>query len=359
MLSVRFRHDFPGLALAIDFTAPSPGVTALFGRSGAGKSSIIGAVAGLLRVTDARIEVDGAVLTDSAQHLLVPPERRHVGLVFQDARLFPHMSVEGNLRYGLRRAPRGKIRFDDVVALLGIAPLLARRPHTLSGGEKQRVAIGRALLSQPLLLAMDEPLASLDARHRTEILDYLARLKSALKLPILYVTHALDEVARLADTLVLIRAGRVLAAGPVATILARGDLPLAARPDAAAILPARVVAHDPARQLSTVQAGGRDFLVPLLAIAVGTATRLRIPAREVILATEVPRGISVHNVIAGTVRAVTMDGEHHAALVEIALDGAALLARVTPDAVARLALRPGVAVLALVKSVALEVLGER
>jgi len=357
-LEVRFRHDFPGLELAIDFAAPSPGVTALFGRSGAGKSSVIGAVAGLLRVREAHIAVDGAVLADSTSGTLLAPERRRIGLVFQDARLFPHMSVEGNLRYGLRRAPgRGGIGFDDVVALLGIGALLARRPHTLSGGEKQRVAIGRALLSQPLLLAMDEPLASLDAQHRMEILDYLARLKSALALPILYVTHALDEVARLADTLVLIRAGQVLAAGPVAEMLARGDLPLAARPDAAAILPACISAHDTARQLTTVQSGGRDFLVPLLGLPIGCTVRLRVPAREVILATEVPRGISVHNVIAGTVRAVTVDAEHHAALVEVALDTGALLARVTPDAVARLGLRPGMPALALVKSVALDVLG--
>jgi len=356
-LAVRFRHAFPGLTMDIDFVAPSPGITVLFGRSGAGKSSIIAAVAGLLRPAKEKIIVEGIVLADNAAGVFVAPERRRIGLVFQDARLFPHMNVENNLRYGLRRAGAKKIGFDDVVALLDIAKLLERRPHTLSGGEKQRVAIGRALLSQPVLLAMDEPLANLDTQHKAEILPYLARLKTALALPVLYVTHALDEVSHLADTLVLIRAGRVLATGPIGEIMARGDLPLAAREDAAAVLSAVVTAHDPARQLTTLAAGGRVFQAPLLAAPVGGAVRLRIPARKVILATEIPHGISVHNIIPGIVRAVTIDTVHHAALVEIALDNAALLARVTPDTVTRLALRDGAPVLALVKSMAMEVLG--
>lgn len=356
-LEIRFRHAFPGLDMDIAIAAPSPGVTILFGRSGAGKSSVIAAVAGLLRPGHARIAANGTVLTDTDAGICLPPEQRRIGLVFQDARLFPHMTVAHNLRYGLRRAQEIRIRFDDIVDLLNIAPLLPRRPHTLSGGEKQRVAIGRALLSQPLLLAMDEPLASLDAQHKAEILPYLARLKNALALPILYVTHALDEVARLADTLVLIRAGHVLAQGPIGEMLARADLPLAAREDAAAILAATVIAHDPPRQLTTLQAGGQAFLAPLLATPVGGRIRIRIPAREVILATETPRGISVHNAVPGTVRAVSIDATHHAALVEIALDGAtALLARVTPDAIARLSLRPGSAVLALIKSMAIDVL---
>src|SRR6185312_623964 len=197
------------------------------------------------------------------------------------------------------------------------------------------------LLSQPRLLAMDEPLASLDAPRKAEILPYLARLKHALRLPILYVTHSLDEVARLADTLVLIRAGRVLAAGPLAEILARGDLPLAARDDAGAVLEATVAAHDPARQLTELAAAGRRLLVPLLATPPGGTVRARIPAREVILAATTPQGISVHNVIPCTVGAIVNDPARHAALVEVALDGAGLLARVTPDAVARLGLDRG------------------
>lgn len=355
-LAVSFRHAHPGINFDVAFEAATPGTTVLFGRSGAGKSSIVAAVAGLFRPLHCRISIGEAVLADSEQGIFIHPEKRRIGLVFQDHRLFPHMTVTGNLRYGLRRAPPGPIAFEEVVALLGLEGLLDRRPGRLSGGEKSRVAIGRALLSQPVLLAMDEPLASLDAQHKAEILPYLARLKHALSLPILYVTHALDEVARLADTLVLIRAGQVVAAGPLNNVLSRGDLPLSARDDAGAVMAARVEAHDPTRQLTELQAGGRRLLVPLQAERVGSEIRVRVPAREVILATSMPHGISVHNVIAGTVRRISEDPSRHTAMVEVGLDGAALLARVTPDAVVRLALRPGVPVLALVKSVAVEVL---
>jgi molybdate transport system ATP-binding protein len=350
MLSVSFRQDFPGLSIDIAFDAPTPGTTVLFGRSGAGKSTVIAAVAGHVRPAGARIVVDGDDLSG------LPPERRRVGLVFQDTRLFPHMSVQTNLRYGMRRAGPGPFRFDEVVDLLSLGRLLERRPRTLSGGEKSRVAIGRALLSQPRLLAMDEPLASLDAQHKAEILPYLARLKRSLRLPLLYVTHSRDEVARLADTLVLIRAGRVLASGPLTGIAARADLPLASRDDAAAVLGAVVVAHDVERQLTELAAGGRRLLVPLLEGPPGQTVRVRIPAREVILATSEPQGISVHNVIPGVVHGITQDPRRHAALVEVSLDGAGLVARVTPDAVQKLGLRQGTPVMALVKSMAVEVL---
>lgn len=355
-LSIAIRHRVPGFHLDVAFQAPTPGITVLFGRSGAGKSMIISTVAGLVRPAECRIAIDGTLLADTQEHLFMPPERRRIGLVFQDVRLFPHMNVAANLRYGLRRAPAGAIGFDDVVSLLDVAPLLDRRPHTLSGGEKSRVAIGRALLSQPRLLAMDEPLAALDVQHRQEILPYLGRLKQALRLPILYVTHALDEVARLADTLVLIRAGRVLAHGPLEQMLSRGDLPLAERDDAGSVLIARIIGHDPGRELTELEAAGRRLLVPLMRGMPGTEVRVRIPAREVIIAAEAPKGISVHNIIAGTVRDVVPDPGRRAATVEVALDGSALLARITPDAVARLRLVRGAPVLALVKSVAIEVL---
>jgi molybdate transport system ATP-binding protein len=351
-LSVAIRHSVQDFTLDVAFEAPASGTTVLFGRSGAGKSTIIAAVAGLIRPAECRIAIDDSVMADTRHNVFVPPEHRRIGLVFQDDRLFPHMNVAHNLRYGLRRAPSGVISFDDVVELLGIAPLLERRPHTLSGGEKSRVAIGRALLSQPKLLAMDEPLASLDGQHKAEILPYLMRLRRALHLPIIYVTHSLDEVSRLADTLVLIRAGRLLAAGPLEQVLSRGDLPLAARDDAGAVLTARVIAHDPSRQLSELEAAGRRLLVPLLGNAPGTIVRVRI------LASAEPQGISVHNVIAGTVRGVVPDPSRHGSMVEVALDGAGLLARITPDAVARLGLTHGTPVLALVKSMAIEVLGE-
>jgi molybdate transport system ATP-binding protein len=356
MIQVRLRHSFGAFALDLAFSAPTPGVTVLFGPSGSGKTSVVAALAGLLRPQYGQISVDGAALQDSEAGVFLPPERRRLGLVFQDARLFPHMSVESNLRYGMRRAPSGPIGFADVVELLGIGALLVRRPHSLSGGERQRVAIGRALLSQPRLLLMDEPLASLDLARKAEILPYLLRLKTALALPIVYITHAPDEVFAIADTLVLLEAGRVLASGPLTELTARGDLPLAARDDAGAVLPAEIAEHHPARRLSLLHAGGMRLWLPLIAAPVGTRLRLRIPAREIILATAAPEGISLHNIVPGRVRAVTEDAARHAALVEVDAGGAVLLARITPDAVARLALAPGVAVLALIKSMAVDVL---
>ena len=356
-LSVLLRHDFTSMRMHVAFEVPTPGVTVLFGPSGAGKSTIINAVAGLLRPDECRVVIDGEVLSDTASGAWLPPERRHLGLVFQDARLFPHMSVVNNLRFGLRRAAPGPIGFDDVVELLGIAALLPRRPHTLSGGERQRVAIGRALLAQPHLLLMDEPLASLDAARKAEIMPYLTRLKTAMKLPILYVTHAFDEVARLADTLVLLEAGQVIACGPLSDIAVRADLPLAQRDDAGALLLCRVAVHDAARELTRLEGGGASFLVPLLDTPIGAEQRIRIPAREVILAGKPPDAISIHNVVPGTVRRIAGDAMRRSVLVEVALPRGAIVSRVTTDAITRLALAPGKPVLALIKSTSIEVIG--
>jgi molybdate transport system ATP-binding protein len=356
-LSVRLRHDFPAMRMDMKFTVPSPGVTVLFGPSGAGKSTVILAAAGLLRPNDCRIEVDDQIMADTTTGVWLPPERRRAGLVFQDARLFPHMSVTTNLRFGMRRARPGTVTFDEVVELLGIGALLDRRPHTLSGGERQRVAIGRALLAQPRLLLMDEPLASLDSARKAEILPYLTRLKTALRLPVLYVTHDLDEVTRLADSLVLLEAGHVVAFGAVEEVAARADLPLARRDDAAGLLHGRVVAHDLNRGLTRLDAAGATFWVPLLDTPVGSERRIRIPAREVILAGKPPESISLHNIIAGTVRQIAADPARRAVMVEIALTEGALLARVTQDAIARLSLAPGSPVLALIKSTSIEVAG--
>jgi molybdate transport system ATP-binding protein len=355
-LSVLLRHNFPSARMDMEFEVPSPGVTVLFGPSGAGKSTIILAAAGLIRPEVCRIEVDGKVMADTETGQWLPPERRGTGLVFQDARLFPHMSVATNLRFGMRRAKPGTVKFDEVVDLLGIGGLLERRPHTLSGGERQRVAIGRALLAQPHLLLMDEPLASLDSARKAEILPYLTRLKTALRLPILYVTHDLGEVARLADSLVLIAAGQVVGFGPLPEMAARADLPLALRDDAAALLHCSVAAHDPGRELTCLNVGGDTFWVPLLDAPLGSESRIRIPAREVILARKPPEAISLHNIISGTVRRIAGDPTRRAVMVEIALAEGALLARVTPDAVDRLELSPGGPVLALIKSTSIEVL---
>jgi molybdate transport system ATP-binding protein len=357
-ISVALRHRFPSIEMDIAFELPSPGITVLFGPSGAGKSTVINAAAGLLRPDTCRIAVDGRVFADTRLGIWLPPERRRAGLVFQDSRLFPHMSVATNLRFGMRRAEPGPIGFDDIIDLLGIADLLDRRPHTLSGGERQRVAIGRALLAQPHLLLMDEPLASLDAARKAEILPYLTRLKTSLKLPVLYVTHVLDEIVRLADSLVLIDAGHVVGFGSVSDVTSRADLPLAQRDDGGAVLLCRVGQHDVDRALTLLEGGGATFLVPLLDLPLNGECRIRIPAREVILAGKPPEAISLHNIVSGTVGQIIQESVRRSVLVEIGVPSGTLLARVTPDAAVRLGLSPGSPVLALIKSTSIEVLGD-
>jgi molybdate transport system ATP-binding protein len=354
MLEVSLRHRFPGFALDARFAAPMPGVTAVFGPSGCGKSTLLSVVAGLLRPEEGRVALDGTVLLDTAALVSVPPERRRCGVVFQDARLFPHLSVATNLRYGLRRAPRGAEgpTPEEVVALLGIGHLLHRRPAALSGGERQRVALGRALLSRPRLLLMDEPLAALDAPRRAEVLPYLARVRDRLRLPILLVTHALDEVDRLADHLVLMEAGRVLAAGPVEALSARTDLPLlAGRRDAGVLLACTVLDHDPARGLTRLGFEGGELRVPLREEAAGTALRLRVRARDVSVSAEEPHGLSVQNILPALLEGIEPAAPHEA-MLRLRVGPAVLLARVTGDAVARLGLSPGRPLWALVKSVA-------
>jgi molybdate transport system ATP-binding protein len=355
-INFRLRHRFGSLALDVEFTVPTPGITVIFGPSGAGKSTALAATAGLFRPEMCRVEIDGRVVGDTAAGLWLAPEKRRVGLVFQDARLFPHMTVESNLRYGLRRAPSGSIAFADIVDLLDISHLLPRRPRNLSGGERQRVAVGRALLAQPLVLLLDEPVANIDDARKQEILSYLVRLATALRLPMIYVTHSVDEMTRVADSVVLLDVGRVVAAGPLDQIGTRGDLPLAQRDDAAAVFTARIGDHDRVRQLTRLDATEAPIWVPLLAQERGTPVRIRLPAREVMLATREPESISVHNRIPGTVRAITVDSHRPASLVEIVSGDRALLARVTSDAVTNLDLKPGAPVIAMFKSMSVQVL---
>lgn len=357
MLDLAIRHSFPGsrgFRLDAAFTTPDPGVTTIFGPSGCGKSTVLAAVAGLLRPNEGRIVLDGTVLFDGTTRRMVPPEQRRCGVVFQDSRLFPHLSVEANLRYGLRRAPRGAEGpgMEEVVALLGIDHLLGRRPAALSGGEKQRVALGRALLSRPRLLLMDEPLAALDASRKAEVLPYLSRLRQRLSIPILYVTHALDEVDQLADRLVLMEAGRVLACGTLETLSARTDLPiLAARRDAGVVLGCTVLSHAPDQGVTRLGFPGGELAVPLEQALPGTPVRLRIHARDVAVATEEPRNLSVQNVLPAVVEAVE-PGRAHEAMLRLRLGPSLLLARVTQDSMQRLGLRAGLPVWALVKAVA-------
>lgn len=350
-LELRLRHAFPGFALGVDFAA-GPGVTALYGRSGSGKTTIINAVAGLLHPDEGRISVDGTVLLDTARGISVPVHRRRLGYVFQDARLFPHLSVRRNLLYGRWFAPRGKgADFDRVVTLLDIAPLLDRRPAALSGGEKQRVAIGRALLSDPRILLLDEPLAALDEGRKAEILPYLERLRDETAIPILYVSHAQAEVARLASTLVVIEAGRVLRAGPLAAVLADPALaPMMGLRDAGAVIAARVAAHE-ADGLTRLETSAGPLWLPQIAAPVGTGLRIRIAAQDVILSRARPHGLSALNILPATVTALRL-GDGPGAIVQMRAGDDLLLARLTRRSARALDLAPGIAVFAILKSVA-------
>lgn len=333
-----------------------PGVTALFGQSGSGKTSVVNMAAGLLRPERGRIAVDGRVLFDSAAGIDIPPHRRRIGYVFQDARLFPHLTVRRNLAYGSWFVPKGEryAAFDHVVELLGIAHLLGRRPSLLSGGEKQRVAIGRALLASPRLLLMDEPLASLDEQRKEEIFPYIERLRDRMGVPILYVSHALDEVARLADTMVLMSAGSVTAVGGVEDLTARVDLrPLTGRYEAGAVIHARVAAHDEIYGLSELHFDGGVLRVPRVPQPVDAPVRLRIPARDVSLSMRRPEELSVLNVLHGRIADISLDGGPYAE-VRVSVGSAALLARVTRLSAKELGLAQGREVYALVKSVALD-----
>ena len=356
-MEIDVQRDLGGFTLDVQFDRASDGVIALFGRSGAGKTTLVNLIAGLDRPDSGRIEIGGTTLFDSARGIDLAPEQRRLGYVFQDARLFPHYSVEGNLRYGMGSGDSA-VDFDQVVDLLGLGDLLARRPHHLSGGEGQRVAIGRALLANPRLLLMDEPLASLDAPRKDEILDFIERLRDRLNIPIVYVSHIMEEVVRLADHVVVLSAGRVAAVGTVEDITSRLDLrPLTGRYEAGAVLAARVEAHDDEFDLSYLTVLGGRLSVSRLDVEVGTALRVRIRARDVSLAVEPPGRSSVLNVFAGTVADI---GHEPGAQVDVLVrigDGAetaSLWARITRKSAHLLELAPGVRVHAMVKSVALD-----
>lgn len=357
MIEIDIRLARPGgFALQADFTVPNAGVTALFGRSGAGKTTIIQAVAGVVRPGGGRIAVDGETFFDAARGIDVPIEARRVGYVFQEARLFPHLSVEKNLRYGERRsrAAERPIGFDAVVELLGIGHLLTRRPHTLSGGERQRVAIGRALLAQPRLLLMDEPLASLDEARKAEILPYLERLRDRMRLPILYVSHSVDEVLRLADTVVALQNGRQVASGPVAEVMARPEMvPIVGRFDVGALLDCTVAQHDPTYALSSLAFAGGELRVPLVDLPVGAPVRARVRARDVALALAKPADVSVSNLLPATVEEIRLQ-EGPYADVMLKIGEGRLTSTITRESVERLALRPGLALWAMIKSVAVD-----
>jgi len=354
-LDVAVAHRLGGFALDAAFVSPG-GLTALFGRSGAGKTSIVNAIAGLIRPERGRVVIDGEVLTDTGGGIFVPKHRRRIGYVFQEGRLFPHMTVRQNLLYGawFARGRRSGAEFDQIVGLLGIDRLLPRRPAGLSGGEKQRVAIGRALLARPRLLVMDEPLASLDEGRKAEILPYIERLRDETRVPIVYVSHSIVEVTRLATTLVIVSEGRVAASGPTAEIMGRLDLfPLTGRAEAGAILESRVRVHDLSFGLTILRVAAGELRVPRLDLPLGTPVRVRIRARDVMIAVRRPEGLSALNVLPGTVAEI---GRAEGPIVQIRLDcaGEAVIARLTRRSVETLGLTVGRPVYAVIKSIAFD-----
>ena len=352
-IHVRVRVAYPDYSLAVDLELPGAGITALFGPSGAGKSTFLRAIAGLERAQDSHITVDGEVWQDDARGIFIPTHQRPIGFVFQNVLLFEHLNVKKNLEFGMKRVPAAqqKISLDYAVDLLGIGHLMQRQPSTLSGGECQRVGIARALASSPRVLLLDEPLAALDMQRKSEIMPYLERLNHQLKIPMLYVSHALDEVARLADHIVLLDSGCVLASDKATNMLTRLDMPLAHGDTAAAVIDGLVIDHDPEFQLACIEfSGGRIFL-PNDTVKIGQRVRLRVQARDVSLTLERQTGSSILNSIAATV--VDLSGDSVGQMM-VGLDAGntRLLCRITKKSASALELKPGLTLFAQVKGVA-------
>jgi molybdate transport system ATP-binding protein len=357
MLELSVRKQLGSFAFAAEAVLPATGVLALFGRSGAGKTTLVNMLAGLLRPDAGRIAIAGRALFDSAAGIDLPPQRRRIGYVFQEGRIFPHLSVRTNLLYGHRRIPAQEraIKLPEIVELLGIGHLLARRPANLSGGEKQRVAIGRALLSNPRLLLLDEPLAALDAARKAEILPFIERLRDEIGLPIVYVSHDPMEVLRLADSILLLDQGRVAAQGPVGEVFSRPELQkLVGAEEAGAVLSATVAGHDAAYGLSRLAFGeGGSLIVPQLGVAIGTSIRLRIRARDVSLARQRPVEISVLNTLPARIVAIhAAEGPYRD--VEMISAGTPLWARITARSAVELRLGIGQEIHAMVKAVSID-----
>jgi molybdate transport system ATP-binding protein len=350
-IDARFRIDWPGFTLDVDLALPGRGVTALFGHSGSGKTTLLRCLAGLERAPLGKLTVNGEVWQDAQRWL--PTHRRPLGYVFQEASLFPHLSVLGNLRYGMKRADASQNpSLEHAIELLGIGQLLDRKPDRLSGGERSRVGIARALAVSPRLLLMDEPLAALDIKRKQEILPYLERLHDELEIPVIYVSHAPDEVVRLADHLVLFDDGRAVASGPLSETLARADLPHAFADDAGVVLETTLSAHA-ADNLSQLDFADGSLHVGRRPEATGTRLRCRIHARDVSLALEKPHASSIVNILPATVSAVAATDTPGHVLVQMHIGGTPLLARITERSRRELGIAPGLPVWAQIKGVAL------
>ncbi|MGF6330699.1 molybdate transport system ATP-binding protein [Pseudomonas sp. BS3782 TE3695] len=356
MIHARLKLNYSGFSLDVDLQLPGRGVTALYGHSGSGKTTCLRCIAGLERAEQGFIQVNDEVWQDSDKRIFIPPHKRALGYVFQEASLFPHLSVRGNLEFGLKRIPRQQRRVDMAHAteLLGIGHLLDRDPHNLSGGERQRIGIARALLTSPKLLLMDEPLAALDTQRKNEILPYLQRLHDELDIPVLYVSHSQDEVARLADHLVLLSNGKALASGAIGETLARLDLPLALGDDAGVVIEGHVSAYDADYQLLTLQLPNTDLSIRVAhsPMAEGQALRCKVQARDVSLSLQGVEQSSILNRLPVTV--ISEIGADNAAHVLIRLNaaGTPLLARITRYSRDQLGVHPGQQLWAQIKAVA-------
>ena len=355
MIVVDIRYSRESFQLDASFSVPAQGVTAVFGASGAGKSTLLNLINGGLRPQTGRISLGDRCFVDTEKYFFEAAEQRVIGWVPQDSLLFPHLDVAANLDYGLRRSVRpSPVTRTQVIETLGIHSLLRRWPHQLSGGERQRVALGRALLSCPSLLLLDEPLAGLDAARKAEILALLELIKREFCIPAIHVTHSLAEVLRLADHLVLLDAGRVVASGKVSELVGRVDTPiLSARADTGSLLTLQVRDHDPEGDGWTAMLDEQIVRIPKLALKTGQEVRAYVPANEVIIATQTPAGLSVRNALRSRILRMRDRGDG-SVLVELAVGSQRLLAAITPAAVTALGLTPEQDVFALVKSVSLD-----
>ena len=351
-IQTRFKLDWPGFGLDVELDLPARGVTALFGHSGSGKTTLLRCIAGLERAPQGRLIVNGAVWQDDAHWL--PTHQRPLGYVFQEASLFPHLTVLGNLRYGLKRTSGAQpADLDAAIELLGIRPLLERKPDRLSGGERQRVSMARALALRPRLLLMDEPLAALDHQRKQEILPYLERLHRALDIPVLYVSHAPDEVARLADHIVVMEAGRAVAVGALTETLARLDLPIQLGEDVGVVLDAVVAERDAQWHLARVEFPGGSLWVRDGGQEIGNPVRVRILARDVSIALQPVSGTSIQNCLPAIVEQMAEDHHPALSLLRLRVGPSPLLARLTQRSAVGLGLAPGMPVWVQIKAVAL------
>ncbi len=350
-ITARFQLDYGAFQLAVELSLPGSGVTVLFGHSGSGKTTLLRCIAGLQRAPQGFLEINGHCWQDSERDLFLPTHKRALGYVFQEANLFPHLTVAGNLQFGLKRItnPAGAAGLQHILELLGIEHLLKRKPDCLSGGERQRVAIARALALNPEVLLMDEPLASLDFKRKQEILPFISRLHQELNIPVLYVTHSQQEVAQLADHLVILANGRALASGPLSETLSRLDVPLAQDKKASTVWQTNVVEHETGYHLTRVAFSGGALCLPMADAAIGTPLRVQIYASDVSIVLEVPAATSILNVLPATITGL-IDDHGGQSVVRLQIGAQALLAHITSKSARLLGLQIGMAVYVQIKS---------